>query len=217
MPVGPYLPGVVKYINFWTGDRDSAITVHWAQTSITDGLTLTQLNFLAEQMCNIVSVFWPPFMTSNQSQAGTYAYDMTSAEGLRGEYAATTAGGGSDAIVPAQVAAVVSFEENRRYRGGHARNYFPGPSASLYSGNQTLSPSAVTDINTALATFLTDLNEVELDSLSQFMVNVHAREIEDKGPPVIYKDPFVMPIVGATVRSVFGTQRKRLERVSRRR
>lgn len=216
MPVGPYIPGLIKITHFYTGDRDSSINVQYCAASEIGAYTTTQLNALALELFDLWKVAWPPFMTSNQYYAGDIVVDQGSDTGLEGIAPDEQVGGGSSEVVPAQVAAVCTWETPLRYRGGHPRNYLPGPSASLFGSNQSLTSGAITDIEAALATYIAGVNAISFASGGLSFVALHARMIEDKGPPIVYKEPTLQAISAGSVRATFGTQRKRVERVSRR-
>jgi hypothetical protein len=217
VPVGPYLENLLKIVHFYTADRDSAINVQYVMASEGSPFSLSDLNGCAMEIAEAWKVCWPPYMASYASYAGCELYDQSSNTGQVGSAPILQAGGGDATVVSAQVSALVLWLESKRYRGGHPRNYLPSPASNNFENDLTFTAGFVTDFGANVNTYLEAITGISIAGAPLIPVNLHARDVEEKGPPIVYVDPYVLDITGFTVSNVPATQRKRLRKVSRRR
>lgn len=88
--------------------------------------TATALNTLAETLYNLlVSEGLPGLMSPTTTLSGVLLEDLSSSLGAEGSHEANYEGTRSTNPLPADAAAVTSYEIPRRYRGGHPRSYWP--------------------------------------------------------------------------------------------
>jgi hypothetical protein len=217
VPVGPYIGGLLKVVHFYTADRDSAVNIQYLQAEDGWPFSLGNLNTMANDIAEAWKVSWPQFMANWASYAGCNLYDQSSNTGQMGSAPILQAGGGSSSVVSAQVCALVLWEEALRYRGGHPRNYLPSPGEQTFDNDLAFTTDFVDSAGSAIQDYLTAVSDLSIGDNAVHPVNLHAREVEEPGPPIVYKEPFTLPITGFAISPTPATQRKRLRKVSRRR
>jgi len=111
----------------------------------------------ATTWAGVVGSAWATHMAPNHSSHLTLieviTEDLSSATGAVGAHAVGTVGGASGAWLGAGTALVVSEKIERRYRGGHPRQYLAGiPSAELFDAQSWL-PAYLASIGPAYIAF----------------------------------------------------------------
>lgn len=136
------------------------------------------------------------------TNSGNSGVDLTDRQGLIG-----TAG------LPAQCTMVVSWKISRRYRGGHPRNYLPGPADSLRLDFQHWTTTAATNQQAGGIAFITAVNA--LSSASTGSVRLGTYSFYQGVDPTTHKPilraiPLFEQYITAHVDARIDTQRRRL-------
>jgi hypothetical protein len=119
--------------------------------------------------------------------------------------AATGSIGGS--LTPQQVSAVISWIAVESYRGGHGRTYLPAIPFSALGGSETLLGAFTGDIAAAAVGFLGDVNALNYGTIPDVVLGeVHFQSSDEWLSP-----PTFEPFLGAIVRNLIRTQRRRVE------
>lgn len=135
--------------------------------------------------------------------------DLTTTSSAVGIWAGLAAGTQSTTqfITPAEC--VVERDHiARRYRGGHPRHYWPLSYPSWKATDTTLSPTAVADWQSAIETFYTEVFSITWPGQTGF---VYANVSYYSGG-ALRSVPVTDPIIGITVDTKIGTQRRRVMR-----
>ena len=96
-----------------------------------------------------------PLVFSGTDLTSIDVTDLTSPTSGSGEYAASTAGTRSGAVLPENATTLQNSQIQRRYRGGKPRTYWPFGTDSDLSSPQVWSGSAITAFEAGLAAFYT--------------------------------------------------------------
>lgn len=122
---------------------------------------------------------------------------------------------GSSASVLKEAAAcyVIDWRIGARYRGGKPRTYLPGPTEGSIDNGSNVQASKQTALAAGAVGFMADINAltttnitaVELGTVSFFTAGGSVAV-----PPVYRVPPVFEPYIGSGVRSILGTQRRRL-------
>lgn len=112
--------------------------------------------------------------------------------------------GGAQAIVSA--APVINWSISAYYRGGHPRTYMPGLVTSDVTNNNALSPTAVGLWATAASSFLTDVNAL----VGTHILTTKLGEVSYQSGGVWRVPPIFRPFNSASLRTLLGTQRRRI-------
>lgn len=114
--------------------------------------TATALNTLAQTLYNLfVSEGVPALMAKTTYLQEIVLEDLTSTTGAVGTYASNYEGSRTGTPLPADAAAVTSYEIRRRYRGGHPRSYWPFGVASDLTTPDQFTPALVETVQTKIS------------------------------------------------------------------
>lgn len=208
----PALPAVARVVRVQVrglirGARPWQNGFHLQYTGTAPGVS--DLNTLAASIGTAyVTNFGPVIYTGNSVESVVLA-DLTSPLAASGESGFAGGGARTGTSLTAQVACVVSWDINVRYRGGHPRTYHPAgviadaPSAVTWNG------SFVTEMLAAATAFRTAMNALTTIGATYTMVTVSYFNPGNQ-PGVIRPVPAVYTVQGARVRSRIDTQRRRL-------
>jgi hypothetical protein len=204
-----YYTDLLKVTLSYTGERNVAENIFYLSNDAAHGATLDQLQTLAEYIANSWGTHILPFIADNITFQTCYVADWTSADGLTGLYDNPTAGSYGSTYFSDQVASLVNYTTNLRYRGGRGRMYIPAPSpTALVSGDQW-SSTFTGDLEAALATVFDGVNSQELGSQPVNWVLYH------RGTTHVPQG--VENVLVLTVSPTPGTQRRRVRRVGHKR
>jgi hypothetical protein len=124
---------------------------------------------------------------------------------------------GGEPSSPSTLAAsiVVSWRTHTTWRGGKPRSYFPGVPESRVADGRQLDSGIVAAIQGRVDSFLAAIPDITTDTVSCESL-VCLRRFADGGstttPPTPLDPPELVVITAAVVRSVLGTQRRRMHR-----
>ena len=153
-----------------------------------------------------------PMCHANVVMKAVVLTDLTNRSAAQGSVSGLNhAGTRAGVDVSNNVAAVVSWAINHRYRGGHARTYFPAGATADYTNGRIWTGAFTLALNTAATAYRTAINAITVSGTTYKMVMVQfyrtnptTKLIEYVIPPVPYT------IQGNQVHGRVDTQRRRL-------
>lgn len=116
----------------------------------------------------------------------------------------------------AQVALVASWVIQNRYRGGHARTYWPGGILSDTNNLHLWNTTFVTTANAGFTAFISAVNGIAVSTghfafvMLSYFSGSHKIPGQPPPPPVLRPVPTPFAIVGSVVHQRIDTQRRRL-------
>jgi hypothetical protein len=188
------------------GNQNTVNVYHWQKVTPVSPFTQAEIDSVASSfrggyVANFIPLQVPAFVLG-----ACVAVDLSSDTGVMGVVTTTTAGAAAGTSNPANVALVVSWEINRRYRGGHPRSYMPGTATANVSGTNSWVAGTLTAWSTAGDAFLASMNAMTPGAgTTGRMVAVH--RYRDK---VELTSPLVSGITGSHVDTRIDSQRRRL-------
>lgn len=126
---------------------------------------------------------------------------------LTGIWTGTHVGTASGSTIDnAATCAVVNFHINAYYRGGHPRLYMAGLTTGQVSGTNVLTPTVQGNIATSWSAFLTAVNAMTTTNITAVQMGTCSFQTGNawRVPPIF------RPYKSVTVRSLIGTQRRRI-------
>lgn len=166
---------------------------------------VADLNTLCSDVLSAWATNFSPLCQAGQALASATAVDLTNRQAASGTATNTTAGSRAGTAMTNQVACVVSWAINHRYRGGHPRSYIPaGVLADVTSGH-LWATTFVTSMTNAAGAFRTALNAITISGATYKMVT-----LSYYSGGVLLPTPVPYTIQGAKVHGRVDTQRRRL-------
>jgi len=176
--------------------------------------------------CSDIKDAWVGQFSSSLNEALTlgrvHAIDLSSTTSGEGDWLGDEQGTATDPPNAADVALVVSYEIDRRYRGGHPRGYWPiGQSTSL-STPQLWSSADVAAWQTAFETFFANVESAEWSGAGGlqhcnvsyyhgFTVITDPITGRARNLPTLRDAPLIDAVSSIVARRHIGTQRRRLQ------
>jgi len=191
--------------------------MRWAGTSP----SAAALVALAEDLYNaLVGATIATVMGTSTKLTEVILEDLTSATGNTGSYAHTTTGTRAGDALPADAAFVSSYEITRRYRGGHARSYWPFGTADDLTTRQTFKSASVTSFETVVADAIAAFTghasggctigvQVNVSYYEGFTVVTSPTTGRARNVPKLRDTPVVGTVLSITGRSYVGSFRRR--------
>lgn len=141
--------------------------------------------------------------TASLEQVEVLLYRAT--DELSGVFAAHNTGGAAGAGFPANVAAVVSWHTPSTWRGGHPRTYVWGvPNSALDGGYQRLSSAYTSALRSNVVLFQAAVNAISLGG------GIGLNTMRFFNDNAALAPPYLVSLSSPIVRSVIGSQRRRL-------
>lgn len=191
------IAGISKMANIfhvkWTGTAPSVATL---QLLATDIAAAYLTNFGANLSANFA---WKNYIIT----------DLTSATSNRAEGTLSGSGSAAGAMLPGNVALVISWSIALRYRGGHPRTYLGGIPSAQATDSNTWGSAALTAFGTGATNFLTAVNALTRGGNTYALGSVDYWAHGAK-PPQLLATPLFYPFQSATVHPRIDTQRRRL-------
>ncbi len=222
MPPLPDVPGVVKLAFIFSDGINTDIVSRFFVSYAGSAPSSGQL----DTFCNAAHGEFVTSLIADLNQVYTlgrvHAIDLSSATGAEGDDATSSAGTATDPPLTSDVAAVLSYEIARRYRGGHPRGYWPLGQSSNLSTPQTWTDAFVSGIQGDFTDFMTNvlshawsgggpLGHVNVSYFSGFTVVTSPTTHRARNVPTVRATPLVDAVSGAIMRKHIGTQRRRLQ------
>lgn len=219
MPALPFVTDVAKIQLHQTYGDDASI-VNSFHCKFTGSATESLLNGWAVAITTAWKAHLQTWFVSDLVLNGVYITDLSSDLGATGSDIENNAGTNTATMgTPANTAMVMQFQINRRYRGGHPRQYICGiPPNNLQNEDHWL-PASIDAWEAAYTLFMTAVVAgAESPLVGQNIVNVsyvdgHTWYQDARGnwhKQMTYRaTPQVDVVNGYTVNPIVGTQRRR--------
>lgn len=225
MPALPFAAKTIKLLfNFDVRGDVGALTGIY-ETYTGTAPTVTEL----EAFCSAVGTAWDANMASLMGATGgslelVTGTDLSSATSAQAEAAAVFAGTRSGAELPSDVSMVIGYEVARRFRGGHARGYWPlGVETDLLTGQEwtTTFVSACTagfvGMQAAIAAAgwsgAGTIAQANVSYFEGFTVVTSPTTHRARNVPTPRAAAVIDPVTAVIARPLLGTQRRRIHRL----
>jgi hypothetical protein len=211
--VSEYYENLLKFEILYTGERNTAANVFFAKCNGAAGATLDELQTLATSIGDYWGANVMPLVSEYVTLSECTCADWTSADGLTGLVDLDTAGSLTGGRLPDQVAVLLNYQTNLRYRGGRGRMYLPQPDITKLLSGQAWTTAFVGDIEAAMAGVMGTVNDQSISS------NALTYSLYHRGPDAKHPDRLaqgVEPVLAILCSPVPGTQRRRVRRVGHR-
>jgi hypothetical protein len=177
-------------------------------------------------LCTAVGNAWNTEFSGNMSSELTLvnviATDLATTSGNRAELAVTHAGTNADAVPTLGTCTVIDFQIQRRYRGGKPRIYLPIGTTGHLASPSTWLTTFTSGIQTAWGTFMSTIlggtyssftlqDNINVSWYEGFTVVTNPVTGRSKNVPKLRTTPVTDNITNHSVRSILGTQRRRLK------
>lgn len=220
MPALPAAPGVIKTALSGTFTGGSVwltrFFTHYTGTPPTNAQLLTFDAALATAFTTNLKPMCDGAVNLTQIES----QDLTSATSAVDTSAVSISGTRTGGNLPDGIAAVVSYEIGRRYRGGHPRGYWPFGTTTDIGAVGNWSAGFVTASNTAINAFYTAVNaagwtgagtlsHVNVSYYSGFTVITSPTTGRARNVPTLRVAPTVDAITSIITRPSYGSQRRR--------
>lgn len=204
-----YYTELLKVTVSYTGERNIAENVFYASCGAAHGATLDSLQSTAESIAVLWHTNFKAFFPTGITIQQVAVSDWTDAEGLTGLYVDGTAGTMEGDPMTDQVATLLNYTTNLRYRGGRGRMYLPGPTVSAIETGDSWSSDFVGDVEAGAATVMDGVNELEIGA-AELQWSLYHRG-------TTHVPQGVEPVLVITCSPTPGTQRRRVRRVGHKR
>lgn len=208
MPSLPPVPNVAKVAVNGTMGTTRWTNVFHVRYTTGAALTQAQADALASGVHGAFAAHFSPIQTNDCILQNTVATDLSSNTGVQSTHTAQTVGTLTGSAAPANLAYLINWKINRRYRGGHPRTYIAGVEESIVDDAGVI--SSPTGITNAAAAFLVAVNLIDVNGGSTStcdLCTVHYKKANDVWTLVGTDD-----IVGSAVNPLVGVQRRRVRR-----
>lgn len=208
-----YKPGLLQCRPQYTSDPDSGDTpenVLWFLSSSLTTPTPGNLTSIAAVFDPAWGNMWAEVGCTTTHYNGSVWTDWSSSSGYQytsvGTF--TPKAGSATGLVPPQVACLISYPIQLRWRGGHFRTYLPYLGNSILTGfsNDTIESTQVTAVESAFSTMIGDM------AGSGILGGQGFRVYKDKNAV----GATLYPIITQTCNPIVATQRRRVRHVGRR-
>lgn len=217
MPPLPVVPGVVKLIfSSLRGDSPVENILHIAYTGSAPD-TATLASYLTGEVAPAAETLFNAEGSTDLTGVSIEALDLSSDTGASASVAFSATGVRTGDFAPSSAAVCISLEINRRYRGGHPRNYWPFGTAGTYeSGSSKLWDTGfIAAVQGAFTTFADAIQAVTVGGTSfTTLVNVSYYD-RNLNPVAPYRrtTPVVDNVVGYVTKQRICSQRRRLGKI----
>lgn len=157
MPALPVVPNVIRFRLFWHIGEDLAAVCRLYQQYSGTAPTSGQLSTLAAATITSYTTHLQGEFATDRILEEVSITDLTSATAAVGLATGAVAGTRAGDTLPASLAVLQSLHIARRFRGGHARIYWPAFTQSDMQDSQTWKAASVSAFSTAAAAFITDV------------------------------------------------------------
>jgi hypothetical protein len=162
----------------------------------------------------------PAVLAPDKTITGFVLEDLASDTGAVSTTADSTVGTHDGTPLPADVAAVASYEIPRRYRGGHPRSYWPLGNVDDIDTGDVWQPDSVTAFSTAVVGVIDSLvgeaagsttiaNHVAVSYYSGFTAIENPFTGRYRNVPTLRTTPLVFEVTDVVMRNYYGSQLRR--------
>jgi hypothetical protein len=204
----PALPSVVNTVKatvhgtIGTAPYDNIFHLQYTGPAPTaaDAITLAT-DVLNDYNTSFISLLGAGTVTTT----GCDVVDLTSNTSSSGSASLITPGTRAGAANPNQVATVISWHINLRYRGGHPRTYLPGGMQADLQNTSHWTTSYLNAVNSGASSFRAAINAIAIGATTYKLAIVSYRSGGLARPT-----PFVLLVNSNAVHTRIDTQRRRL-------
>lgn len=219
MPALPVVNKVIRFDLFSTLGADSRVRDRFFMAFAGAGPTVADLTTLANTVATAWGTNLSPQQGANTTLTAVQLTDLTSATGAQTIVTTSKPGTGSGNAGGANMCAIIKFKIARRYRGGHARFYFPGPPALQLSTAQQWATAYLSALATAWTNFITAvgttpptnigaLTQVNVSYFSGFH-NVTLPSLRVRSVPTVRGSALQDTVIAIATNPNVGSQRRR--------
>jgi hypothetical protein len=217
----PAVPNALRVRLTWTTGGGPPINCNFF-VSYTGGTpTSTDLNAYASDVIAAAASYLATEWTTDLALTKVEVFDLSSSSGALGEASASVSGSRTAGGMSNATCVVAHYLINRRYRGGKPRNYWPFGDAGEYASRVAWTPAFVAACQSALGSFFAAVvgkthgstsinNHINISYYQGFTTVTDPLTHRSRDVPTKRSVPLVDGVVGITVSSVPGTQRRRL-------
>lgn len=208
-------------LQFSYGSTTNVITrMFWQYTGTAP--TNAQLNTFCSAVATPYGTNLKPLASTEVTLGTVTAVDLSTTSSAQGSAALNVIGTRVGTSLSAQVAAVVSYEVARRYRGGHPRGYWPlGVVTDLATNARNWQAAFVSSLQTDIDAFRTamiaagwtgagTISQVNVSYYHSFTVVVNPVTGRAKNKPTLRGTPVIDQVTSTLARTAIGTQRRRV-------
>src|SRR5262245_23053982 len=163
------------------------------------------LNSISVQAGNAWNASFAGLVNTSAALTEVICQDLASDMGQQGNAVVNHVGTRAGALIPVNVACVLSWHIARRYRGGHPRSYAPFGVGADVSAGHLWNTGAQQAFQSGANAFLTAMNAITIGGSSYFLINVSYHTAHALRPV-----PTRDPILSVSVDDRIDTQRRRL-------
>lgn len=204
-----YFEDLLKFNITYTGERNTAANVFFAHCTAAAGAALDTLEGLATTIGDYWGANVMPLISDTVTLSGCTCADWTSADGLTGIVDLSIAGSLSGGKLTDQVATLLNYQTNLRYRGGRGRMYLPQPDDTKILTGDSWTTSFVGDIEAAMAGVMGEVNDQTISGSALTYSLYH------RGTAKVPQG--VETVLAILCSPTPGTQRRRVRRVGHKR
>lgn len=173
------------------------------------GVVAADLNTLCTTIGNAWNTRFAPQVTSNVVLTGLQIVYIPSV-GNEVVGSATRSNAGTRAgpdIADASACYVINWHISAYYRGGHPRTYLPAPVQADMTNGSTINSTQLSAVATAASNFLSDVNAATTTNISALQMGTLSFQTGNvwRNPPIF------RPYTGVSMRTILGSQRRRLK------
>jgi hypothetical protein len=211
MPVGPRPEPPVDSVRVAISGKIFThlyINVFWLQLTRSGAATVNDLNTVVDAMLASYNTRLVSKLGQEVTGGEADASWITSAGNeLNTVRNLTFTPGGNPAVPDASACYVMSSTISSRYRGGHPRNYLPGPQSGHVINGSTVVAAQLAVMVAAAAGFRNDVDALTAGAITAVQLGTVSFVTGGawRTPPVF------RPYTGSTVRSTIGSQRRRIK------
>lgn len=220
MPALPDVPGVLKVALSGTLFKGNEWLSRYYLSYTGTAPTVTQLGTFNAALITSFGTNLKSLMNNENSLTQVESIDLTSPTSAVATTSASVAGTRGTAILPAQIATVVSYEIARRYRGGHPRGYWPFGVETDLGQEQAWTPTYIGLVNTGWTAFLASntttpwsgagtVAQCNVSYYKGFTVITNPVTGRARNVPTLRVSPVVDAVTAFVTRASPGTQRRR--------
>lgn len=162
-------------------------------------------------LCALAATAWQSALAAVHNPAVVLTrvagIDLRARDAAQGGVDVSYPGTHAGVVYPTNVAAVLSWKVNYRWRGGHFRSYLPAGSAGDVTGGRIWSTTFLTALNTGADAWRNALNGMTVGGTGGHLTGI--RYFNEKQ---LLEVPLDLVIVDSTVHGRVDTQRRRLGR-----
>lgn len=222
MPALPDVAKVLKVAMIWSDGVNTDIVTRFYISYGGSAPSSAELDTFCDSVRAGYTADLNPVVNDNITLGRVHAIDLSSPTGAEGNWSGSVTGAGTNPPNALDVAMVISYEIDRRYRGGHPRGYWPVGDSSVLQTPQTWTSGFVSGVQGGIEAFFTAvlaagwsgagaLEHVNVSYFAGFTVVTNPTTHRARNVPTVRATPLVDAVGSYIARVHLGTQRRRLQ------